>query len=116
MDLSASGAAASVTLTYTPSFSTAECPLATCDINKDGKLDASDKIVVGPLSIPPAGSIQRNHRIASGEDVEATLPEQWQGSLVVKSTTSNINGFAQLTYYTPKDGDTFMAHNAFVQP
>lgn len=120
MDLNPSGQAASVTLTYTPFFNATECPLAVCDRNHDGLLNASDTITVGPVSIPPAASIQRNHRLPianpSLPSAEDALPDGWQGSLVATSTTANINGFVQLTYYTPKLGDTFMAHDTFVLP
>lgn len=111
------GQSASVTLTYKPSFNLSECPLASCDINHDGFVTDLDKIIVGPLIIPPASSIQRNHRLPSGaENAENTLPENWQGSLMVVSTTSNINGFVQLTNYLNAVGDTFMAHDIFVLP
>lgn len=120
MDLTPGGQAASVTLTYTPFFNPAECPLAVCDRNHDGILNASDTITVGPVSIPAAASIQRNHRLPiaspSLPSAEDALPDGWQGSLVATSTTANINGFVQLTYYTPKLGDTFMAHDTFVLP
>ncbi len=106
---------ASVTLTYMPSFNTAECPLSACDKDLDGNLDAADAYVVGPLNIPAGASIQRNHRLTSGSvNAEDVLPENWTGSLTVVSTAANINGFVQLTYYKNVFGDTFMAHDVFV--
>jgi hypothetical protein len=108
---------ASVTLTYMPSFNLSECPLASCDINHDGFVNASDAIVVGPLEIAAGTSIQRNHRLLAGSvNAEDTLPNNWTGSLTVLSSDSDINGFVQLTYYKNVSGDTFMAHDAFVLP
>ncbi len=107
---------AHVTLTYTPSFIAAECPVDVCDKNGDGTVNAADAITVSGLTIPAGGSIQRNHRIAAGAGAETTLPDKWQGSLLVTSSDQPINGFIQLTNFINLTGDTFMAHNAFTQP
>jgi hypothetical protein len=107
---------ATVNLRYMPSFNGAECPTSVCDVTGDGVVNASDAIDVGPLTIPIGGSIQRNHRISSGAGAETALPDSWQGSLVVTSPDSPINGFIQLTNYINTAGDTFMAHDAFTRP
>ncbi len=107
---------ASVTLTYMPSFNSNECAISICDKNGDGIVNASDAYVVGPLTIPAGESIQRNHRLPSGNNAEVVLPDGWVGSLTVVSSDSNINGFVQLTNYLNNLGDTFMAHDVFVLP
>ncbi len=107
---------ATINLQYRPFFTEAECPVAICDRNADGIVNESDVINVGPLTIQAGGSIQRNHRIESGPGSETTLPNGWQGSLVVTSSDSPISGFVQLTNYISTTGDTFMAHNAITLP
>jgi len=107
---------ATVNLRYMPSFVEAECPASICDVTGDGNVNENDAIDVGPIVIPSGGSIQRNHRIASGPGSETGLPDGWQGSLVVTSSGSPINGFVQLTNYLNDLGDTFMAHNAISLP
>jgi hypothetical protein len=103
--------AATVHMVYTPAV---ECALSICDINKDGKLDDLDVIVPDDAIIPAGGSIQRNHRLASGAESETLLPDGWQGSLVVTSDHA-VSGFVQLTNIASFTGDTFMAHTAFTQ-
>ena len=107
---------ATVNLRYMPFFIEGECPKAICDMNSDNVVDENDAIDVGPLVIPIGASIQRNHRIETGPGSETTLPNGWQGSLVVTSTGTPINGFIQLTNYINVSGDTFMAHNAITLP
>lgn len=103
--------AATVHMVYTPAV---ECALSICDINDDGVLDDLDVIVPDDATIPAGGSIQRNHRLASGAEAETLLPDGWQGSLVVTSDYA-VAGFVQLTNIASVSGDTFMAHNAFTQ-
>ncbi len=102
-----------ITLTYTPSK--IECPITICDKNSDGQLTDADNIVVTNLDIGANGSIMRNHRLASGDNVEALIPSGWVGSLQVTSDVA-INGFVQLTNYLNTNGDTFMMHGIFTQP
>ena len=107
---------ATVNLRYMPFFVEAECPVAICDMNNDNVVDENDAIDVGPLVIPIGASIQRNHRIESGPGSESALPDGWQGSLLVTSTGTAINGFVQLTNYLIFLGDTYMAHKAITLP
>jgi len=88
-----------------------ECPINICDINDDGVVDDLDKIMINDVVVPAGGSIQRNHRISGGPESEPSLPDGWQGSLVVISDKP-VSGFAQLTNISVLTGDTFMAHNA----
>ena len=105
--------AAIVDLVYKPSFT--ECPVSSCDMNHDGLVNELDTITVSDVNIPAGASVQRNHRLPSGSvDAEDTLPDNWTGSLTVTSSTTNINGFVQITKYMGVVGDTFMAHDAFV--
>lgn len=106
--------AATVDLVYTPSKIAAECPIDVCDINDDGVVNDLDKITVNDVVIPKGGSVQRNHRLASGAEAEPTVPDSWQGSLVVTSDRP-VAGFVQLTNIYILTGDTFMAHNAFTK-
>ena len=100
-----------VNLVYTPAV---ECALAICDLNHDGLLNDLDKVTINNVPIPAGGSIQRNHRLASGAEAEVLLPDGWQGSLVVSSNRA-VTGFVQLTNISNASGDTFMAHNALTQ-
>ena len=100
-----------VKLVYTPAV---ECSLAICDLNDDGVLNDLDKVTINNVPIPAGGSIQRNHRLASGAEAETLLPDGWQGSLVVSSNRA-VTGFVQLTNISNTSGDTFMAHNALTQ-
>ena len=102
---------ATVNLVYTPAV---ECALAICDLNHDGLLNDLDKVTINNVPIPAGGSIQRNHRLASGAEAETLLPDGWQGSLVVSSNRA-VTGFVQLTNISNASGDTFMAHNALTQ-
>ncbi|MBP7223067.1 MAG: hypothetical protein KBA50_07440 [Sedimentibacter sp.] len=102
---------ATVDLLYTPSKVAMECPINICDINDDGVVDDLDKIMINDVVVPAGGSIQRNHRISGGPESEPSLPDGWQGSLVVISDKP-VSGFAQLTNISVLTGDTFMAHNA----
>ena len=73
-------------------------------------------VTVGPYTIPAGASLQHNHRLpgngGSGSLVH-NLPDGWVGSVVVTSSDQPIDCYAQLTFYTNKSGDTFMAHNGF---
>lgn len=102
---------ATVDLIYTPSRVAMECPVNICDINQDGVVDDLDKITISNVVIPAGGSIQRNHRLLGGPESEPSLPNGWQGSLIVISDKP-VSGFAQLTNISVLTGDTFMAHNA----
>lgn len=112
MDL---GADATVTLTYTPSFIAAECPVNVCDMDDDGDVDADDAIVIPNVTIPAGGSIQRNLRVTTGPQAQTEVPDGWQGSLVV-TADQDIAGFVQMTNINTPVGDTFMAHNGFTRP
>ncbi len=105
---------ATVDLVYTPSKIAAECPLAVCDLNHDGLINDSDRVIIQDVVIAKGASIQRNHRLVSGAEAEPTLPSGWQGSLVVTSNHP-VSGFVQLTNISIVTGDTFMAHNAFTK-
>jgi hypothetical protein len=73
-------------------------------------------VTVGPYTIPAGASLQHNHRLpgngGSGSLVH-NLPDGWVGSVVVTSSNQPIDCYAQLTFYSNKNGDTFMAHNGF---
>jgi hypothetical protein len=78
-------------------------------------------VTVGPYIIPAGASLQHNHRLVgnggTGSNIH-NLPDGWVGSLTVTSTGTPIDGYVQLTALAPGSwggGDTFMAHNAFVQ-
>jgi len=107
------GSPGTITLTYTPSK--IECPISICDRNSDSQLTDADNIIVSNLAIGANGSIMRNHRLASGANVEPLMPSGWVGSLQVTSDVA-INGFVQLTNYLNTNGDTFMMHGIFTQP
>jgi len=96
-----SSSPANVTLTYTPSGSSAPVP---------------------PISatILANGSLIQNHRITTGTGAVTQLPDGWVGTLTVSSNTP-VNAFVQLTFLKSINpnlpgGDNFMAHNAFTQP
>ncbi|HEY5119584.1 MAG TPA: hypothetical protein VII90_09020 [Anaerolineales bacterium] len=94
------------------------CPISTCDINRDGKVDAADTIEVDGVVIPGSSSLQRNHRLGTGtqsSEAENTLPDNWEGSLRIESYDQPIDGYVQLTYYKNVSGDQFMAHRAFTR-
>ena len=103
-----------VNLHYVPS--SIECPVAICDRNSDGVVNASDAVDIGPFTILAGASLQRNHRLGGGPAAETALPDGWVGSLFVTSSDSPIHGMVQLTNYLVFTGDTLMAHNAFTIP
>ena len=63
--------------------------------------------------IAPSGSLQQNHRIASGAQSVPSLPANCFGTIVVTSADQPIDGIVQLTDYKGLAGDTFQVHNAF---
>jgi hypothetical protein len=109
--------ATTLKLFYIPATN-GNCPLSTCDVNHDGKVDAADTIEVDGLVIPGGSSLQRNHRLGTGtqsSEAENTLPDNWEGSLRIESYNAPIDGYVQLTYYKNVSGDQFMAHRAFTR-
>jgi len=99
-----------VHIDYIPS--PAECPVAICDKNKDGVVNALDTISPTDPVIGPFGGNQRNHRFFQ----ESVLPDGWSGSMRVKSLSNYpISGIVQLTYYKTLPGDTYMSHGVFGQ-
>jgi hypothetical protein len=99
-----SGSLATVDLTYTPS-------------SEYG--GSSTPVEINDVEIQPYGSLLHNHRISSGAGSVPSLPDGWYGSLTVESDQP-IDSFVQLTFaafINPSipSGDTFMAHNGFVQ-
>lgn len=102
---------ATVDLIYTPAI---ECPLAYCDKNGDDVIDDLDKYTIEDVAIVKGGSIQRNHRLASGAEAETVLPDGWSGSLLVISNYP-LSGVVQMTNFLTTAGDTFMVHDAFTQ-
>jgi len=104
-------------LVYIPATN-GNCPVSACDINHDGTVDGSDTIIIEGLVIPGSGSLQRNHRLATGTDspeAENGLPNNWEGSLRIESAGQPIDGYVQLTYYKNVSGDQFMAHRIFTR-
>jgi hypothetical protein len=90
-------AAATVTLTYTPS--------------------AGAPIVIPNVNIPAGGSLIQNQRTVAGVP---ELPAGWVGTLTVTSNQP-LGGFVQLSFLREiapglPSGDNYMAHNAFTQP
>jgi len=85
-------------------------------VNTAESAPGTTDVTVGPYTIPAGASLQHNHRLpgngGSGSLVH-NLPDGWVGSVVVTSSDQPIDCYAQLTYYTNKSGDTFMAHNGF---
>ncbi len=85
-------------------------------VNTAESAPGTTNVTVGPYTIPAGASLQHNHRLpgngGSGSLVH-NLPDGWVGSVVVTSSNQPIDCYAQLTYYTNKSGDTFMAHNGF---
>ncbi len=80
-------------------------------------------ITVGPCAIPANASIIHNHRLTDPAPTNVpcplsgtTMPDGWNGTLMVVSTDQPIDGFIQLTTITNLTGDTFMAHNAYLAP
>jgi hypothetical protein len=74
--------------------------------------DCSTADVLGlQFTIQPGASLLRNHRFDD-------LPIGWCGSLVVSSSVTSINGYAQLKDINtaPGMGDTFMAYDAVTRP
>jgi hypothetical protein len=109
--------ATTLKLFYIPATN-GNCPVSTCDINHDGKVDAADTIEVDGLVIAGSSSLQRNHRLGTGtqsSEAENTLPDNWEGSLRIESYNAPIDGYVQLTYYKNVSGDQFMAHRAFTR-
>lgn len=97
-----------VHIDYIPSPT--ECPVAICDKNSDGVVNASDTISPTDPVIGPMGGNQRNHRFSQ----ETVLPDGWVGSMRVNSVSNlPISGVVQLTYYNTPPGDTYMAHGVF---
>jgi hypothetical protein len=106
-----------LTMYYIPATN-GNCPVASCDINHDGTVDAADTIIVTGLVIPGGSSLQRNHRLATGAnsaEAENGLPDGWEGSLRIESSSQPIDGYVQLTYYKNVSGDQFMAHRVFTR-
>jgi hypothetical protein len=111
------GSSTTLTLYYIPATN-GNCPVATCDINDDGVVDAADTIIIAGLNIPGGSSLQRNHRLGTGTDspeAENGLPNNWEGSLRIESSSQPIDGYVQLTYYKNVSGDQFMAHRVFTR-
>ena len=112
------GASATVLrLVYIPATN-GNCPVSTCDINHDGTVDAADTIIIEGLVIPGGSSLQRNHRLGTGTssaEAENGLPNNWEGSLRIESSSQPIDGYVQLTYYKNVSGDQFMAHRVFTR-
>jgi hypothetical protein len=109
--------ATTLKLFYIPATN-GNCPVSTCDINRDGKVDAADTIEVDGLVIAGSSSLQRNHRLGTGtqsSEAENTLPDNWEGSLRIESYNAPVDGYVQLTYYKNVSGDQFMAHRAFTR-
>jgi hypothetical protein len=109
--------ATTLRLYYIPATN-GNCPVATCDINHDGVVDAADTIIVEGLVIPGGSSVQRNHRLgtgAAGSEAENGVPNNWEGSLRIESSSQPIDGYVQLTYYKNVSGDQFMAHRVFTR-
>lgn len=99
-----------VHIEYVPSPT--ECPVALCDKNSDGVVNALDTLSPADPTIGPYGGNQRNHRF----NQESILPDGWSGSMKVTSVTGlPISGIVQLTYYTALPGDTYMGHGVFGQ-
>ena len=104
-------------LVYIPATN-GNCPVSSCDINHDGKVDGADTIYIEGLVIPGGSSLQRNHRLGTGTDspeAENGLPNDWEGSLRIESSSQPIDGYVQLTYYKNVSGDQFMAHRVFTR-
>ncbi|MBN1441010.1 MAG: hypothetical protein JW929_16520 [Anaerolineales bacterium] len=104
-------------LIYIPATN-GNCPVGTCDINRDGIVDAADTIIIEGLVIPGGSSLQRNHRLGTGTssaEAENALPNNWEGSLRIESSSQPIDGYVQLTYYKNVSGDQFMAHRVFTR-
>jgi hypothetical protein len=107
-----------LTLYYIPATN-GNCPVSTCDINHDGVVDGADTIVIQSVALAGGSSLQRNHRLATGSpsaDAENALPENWEGSLRIESSSAPIDGYVQLTYYKNISGDQCMAHRVFTRP
>jgi hypothetical protein len=106
-----------LTLHYIPATN-GNCPVSTCDINHDGVVDAADTITIAGLVLPGESSLQRNHRLGTGTssaEAENNLPNNWEGSLRIESSSQPIDGYVQLTYYKNVSGDQFMAHRVFTR-
>jgi hypothetical protein len=99
-----SASAATVDLTYTPSTEYS---------------GSSTPVQINDVVIQPYASLLHNHRVTTGGSSVPQLPDGWYGSLTAVSDVP-IDSFVQLTFATfinPSiaSGDTFMAHNGFVQ-
>jgi hypothetical protein len=70
-------------------------------------------------TILPRKNLIINTRLA-GEPAGLTMPDGWQGTLVVTTTSGHsavpLVGYVQLTNILPLAGDNYMAHNAFSVP
>ncbi|MFN8470365.1 MAG: hypothetical protein U0X20_32725 [Caldilineaceae bacterium] len=64
-------------------------------------------------SIAAGGSLQQNHRIASGPQSVPAIGDGCYGTIVVTSADQSIDGIIQLTDISGLPGDTFQVHNAF---
>lgn len=101
-----------VKLTYVPSPTECTTAIAGCDKNGDSTIDEEDAYVIESVEIAGEGGNQRNHRIASGNSSEPTLPVGWIGSLTIQSLDDlPIGGIVQLTNTVTGTGDTLMAHS-----
>lgn len=72
--------------------------------------------VINNVTIPAGGNIQQNLRLV-GEPVGTTMPEGWQGTLLVEpqpsTTPRQLVAYVALTNVYTTAGDTQMAHDAF---
>ena len=67
-------------------------------------------------TIPAGSNIIQNLRLTTVPGIN--MPDGWQGTLVVtpKTGTPHLVGYVQLTNISITNGDTQMAHDAFMLP
>jgi hypothetical protein len=95
-----SGSAVTMDLTYIPS---------------PDYTGSSTPVEINNVPVDAYGSLIQNHRITSGPGSVPSLPDGWYGTLVVESDAA-VGSFVQLTMvWGAPAGDSFMAHNGFVQ-
>jgi hypothetical protein len=76
---------------------------------------SSSPVVIPDVSVGPYASYIQNHKITSGPGSVPSLPDGWYGTLMVESDEA-VDSFVQLTMvWGAPSGDSFMAHNGFVQ-